>query len=1146
MFSKNINKVRFNLTLMDEGEYYFDDYSAIFYPPSNTEEESWQKRIAGRILVCSSSMFFEPDDSKLPIMKFPYKDMSSIGAWLNSLSSAPPAHLPTPQPIPQSILSPSKPPTPTPTPIVVEQPSPTRSAFSRLLSFSSLTSKVTTPTPTPTPTPPTPQPTSIAPTPTITTNPYTSFSVSPNPPSPLLSQLFEQAKPSFLASKGDIFYVKSSQVIEMKENSRNHPYIFKQYNNIDFKFSFNYVKQNIVLDVMKVFHNYSGKEKIQRDELIKQMVEDRENKIFFDITQLVDMNERNILELKCSKISPLVENPGRLLITNARLYFQPMNNIEENRLKNYSLQSIIRVLQRRHSLREIGLELFFDDGSSLFLKFNNTITRNQVYDLLVKHLCTNIMHINEQANYLLKWQNGIISNYDYLLYLNNLAGRTFNDLTQYPVFPWIIADYQSTTLDLNRNETFRDLSKPIGALNPTRLATFQDRYHQIPDDQPKFLYGTHYSTPAYVLYFLVRQVPEYMLRLQNGRFDSPNRMFYSIEETWNSVLNSTTDVKELIPEFYKPSFESSISSSRNGGGGGDDDDNFENGIFLTNSENLPLGIRQDNNVINDIILPPWASSPKDFISKLHQALESEYVSQNLHHWIDLIFGYKQKGEEAVRANNLFYHLTYEGSIDIESITNPFEREGMEAQINEFGQTPRQIFKTPHPQRLPQQLRNQNLKIELSDLEQNINFIFDELNNCNINELNNDNDNNNNLNNNNNNNIDNNNNNNINNNINNIENINSLNNNENNENSYDKKNSSDNIKNSNGFENNDNNFNNFNNENENLNDENENLTFLGGEERNNSNNWGSLNFLKFNQNIKLHKDKISALYLSNNSETIYSVSLDSCLKIYSLKEKRQIRSLNLCNLALSSFQLSKDEKYIIIGSWDNNIYVYSVGNGSISYSIPGHSDAVSCLKLHNNNILVSGSWDSSVKVWRTHRQSNGAISIEKTPIADFVDSDTEIRSIDISSNGTMFCAGSSDGYLYFYDLLTLQLIRRISCFFDELVCIKFTPDGSRIITACIDGSVKLIGIEGSEIFSFKVKGEIHCLDSDGSSLIIGTDRGLCLWSLTTGTEIKDSVSPFLSQSSNESIHSLNVSINQSSNKPILLTGTEAGSISIWQQ
>lgn len=43
--------------------------------------------------------------------------------------------------------------------------------------------------------------------------------------------------------------------------------------------------------------------------------------------------------------------------------------------------------------------------------------------------------------------------------------------------------------------------------------------------------------------------------------------------------------------------------------------------------------------VDDVILPPWAKSPEDFISIHRRALESEYVSMNLHNWIDLIFGY---------------------------------------------------------------------------------------------------------------------------------------------------------------------------------------------------------------------------------------------------------------------------------------------------------------------------------------------------------------------------------------------------------------------------------------------------------------------------------------------------------------------------
>lgn len=69
-------------------------------------------------------------------------------------------------------------------------------------------------------------------------------------------------------------------------------------------------------------------------------------------------------------------------------------------------------------------------------------------------------------------------------------------------------------------------------------------------------------------------------------------------------------------------------------------------------------------------LPPWASGAADFIWKHRQALESRYVQANLHHWIDLIFGCKQRGEAAVQADNLFWHTSYEGAVDLDSIDDP--------------------------------------------------------------------------------------------------------------------------------------------------------------------------------------------------------------------------------------------------------------------------------------------------------------------------------------------------------------------------------------------------------------------------------------------------------------------------------------------
>lgn len=117
-----------------------------------------------------------------------------------------------------------------------------------------------------------------------------------------------------------------------------------------------------------------------------------------------------------------------------------------------------------------------------------------------------------------------------------------------------------------------------------------------------------------------------------------------------------------------------------------------------NSNNYDLGKREDGNKVCDVMLPPWAKTPEEFVLIHRQALESDLVSCQLNQWIDLIFGYKQRGPEAVRATNVFYYLTYEGSMNLNAIDNPQIREGLESQILNFGQTPVQLMTDPHPPR----------------------------------------------------------------------------------------------------------------------------------------------------------------------------------------------------------------------------------------------------------------------------------------------------------------------------------------------------------------------------------------------------------------------------------------------------------------
>ncbi|MED6268283.1 hypothetical protein CHARACLAT_020758 [Characodon lateralis] len=259
---------------------------------------------------------------------------------------------------------------------------------------------------------------------------------------------------------------------------------------------------------------------------------------------------------------------------------------------------------------------------------------------------------------------------------NKVAGRTYNDLNQYPIFPWVLTNYDSEELDLTLPGNFRDLSKPIGALNPKRAAFYAERYETWDDDgTPSHHYTTLYSTAHSTLMWMVRIEPftTFFLNANDGKFDHPERAFSGIGRAWRNCQRNTADVKELIPEFY-----------------------YLPEMFV-NSNEYELGVRDDGVPACDVELPVWAKKPEDFVRINRMALESEFVSCQLHQWIDLIFGYKQRGPEAVRALNVFNFLSYEGAVNLDNV-DAAQREVIEAQIQASGQVPSQLLIEPHPPR----------------------------------------------------------------------------------------------------------------------------------------------------------------------------------------------------------------------------------------------------------------------------------------------------------------------------------------------------------------------------------------------------------------------------------------------------------------
>ncbi|XP_051891247.1 WD repeat-containing protein 81 [Pristis pectinata] len=240
------------------------------------------------------------------------------------------------------------------------------------------------------------------------------------------------------------------------------------------------------------------------------------------------------------------------------------------------------------------------------------------------------------------WVHGRISNFTYLMGLNRLAGRRSGDPNYHPVLPWVVdftaphgkfRDLRKSKFRLNKGDKQLDFTYQMTREAFAGGGQSGERLH-VPHHIPDVL-----SDITYYVY-TARRTPRALLCRHVRSQWEPHEYPASVErmQAW------TPD--ECIPEFYT-----------------------DPTIFQSIHPDMP-----------DLEVPAWCGSYREFIAVHRQLLESPEVSLNLHHWVDLTFGYQLSGKEAVRAKNVCLPL-------VDAHTH----------LTSYGVV--QLFDQPHPQRL---------------------------------------------------------------------------------------------------------------------------------------------------------------------------------------------------------------------------------------------------------------------------------------------------------------------------------------------------------------------------------------------------------------------------------------------------------------
>ena len=414
----------------------------------------------------------------------------------------------------------------------------------------------------------------------------------------------------------------------------------------------------------------------------------------------------------------------------------PNGKFNKNKTVIIFYDDIEEIIERRILYVWQGLEIFLKNGKSYM--FN--MIKKENYEGLIKNLKTIPDVLFREKDFMQNmpgitqlWRSKRLNTFEYLLYLNKYSSRSYNDINQYYVLPWIVRDF-SKLIELNKEENelyeyklkherdrydddneekdnkkednkmkelyknFRNLKYPVSAQEKKHRITKREKFN---DEEERFQahHGTHYSTSSYLDYYVMRIEPftSLLVELQNYNQEDPNRLLLRLKDTI-AIINTGYDNRELIPEYYSK-FDYFINI---------------NCVFFGFKKSLELvddieSMWEDDKEISSNKISIYSK----FIIAHKKLLNSDIISSKINIWIDNIFGYMQipPPKKIEKSINIFPKASYEQYTDLHNKLEKLQAK-YEAQpekiirkftnkinvITSFGQCPHQIFSEKHKTR----------------------------------------------------------------------------------------------------------------------------------------------------------------------------------------------------------------------------------------------------------------------------------------------------------------------------------------------------------------------------------------------------------------------------------------------------------------
>ena len=260
-------------------------------------------------------------------------------------------------------------------------------------------------------------------------------------------------------------------------------------------------------------------------------------------------------------------------------------------------------------------EFYMKNGKSYLFNFFKETFKEEIYNLykskskqLKSKIIQNPKDYFIKGDFTKKYKDNNITTYEYLLLLNKFSSRTYNNIGEYPIMPWIIYDKSIRKFDL-----------PMCLQSNKARESYEEKFYKFKEIETDLSHNNHYSNGPYINYYLSRINPfsNEMIKLQGGAFEIPERQFVSVENTI-LICTKTSNNRESIPEVFElPEIYYNINYN-----------DFGKAKGLTR--------------VHNINVRPYAENGLEFCYYLMEQINYNLeINNNINKWIDFIFGVNQ-------------------------------------------------------------------------------------------------------------------------------------------------------------------------------------------------------------------------------------------------------------------------------------------------------------------------------------------------------------------------------------------------------------------------------------------------------------------------------------------------------------------------